>query len=297
MNNTSTIEVKNLEKSPLNARKTVSKTASEELKASILAHGLLQNLTVTDAGGGKYHVIAGARRLAALQSLIEDGNLPENHAVPCQIVTEEWAAEMSLAENTVREAMHPADEFEAFAVLAEGGQSAEQIAQRFGTDEKHVLQRLKLGRVAPELIKEYRAGKLKLESLMAFTITDDRKRQLKVYRSLEGWQKDNARHIRECLTDKMVKSDSKLAAFVGLKAYEKAGGHSRSDLFGKDRGEDPRAGQQDRSHLLPQGRHQEQPPQDQATAPAGRRPACHRAGGPPAVRDRQSRADRLPQGR
>src|SRR5690349_3309876 len=51
-----------LEKSPRNARRTVAKGASEELKASILAHGLMQNLVVTDAGDGTYRVIAGARR-------------------------------------------------------------------------------------------------------------------------------------------------------------------------------------------------------------------------------------------
>ena len=39
---------------------------------------------------------------------------------------------MSLAENTVREAMHPADEFEAFASLVGKGCTAEQTAQRFG---------------------------------------------------------------------------------------------------------------------------------------------------------------------
>ena len=53
-----------------------------------------------------------------------------------------------------------------------------QIADRFGVSEKHVEQRLKLGKAAPELLAEYRAEQITLESLMAFTITDDRERQL-----------------------------------------------------------------------------------------------------------------------
>ena len=228
------IEIKQLDRSPLNVRKTDSHAAMEELKASILAHGLMQNLVVIPAKKGKYEVVAGGRRLEALRQLRDEGKLPDDHAVQCQVADQSEAAELSLAENTVRQAMHPADEFEAFAALSDQGKSAEQIAQRFGIDEKHVLQRLKLGRAAPELLKEYRAAKLSLESLMAFTISDDRKRQLKVYKSLEGWQKNNARHIRERLTDKMVKSNSKLAAYVGLKAYQKAGGLTRSDLFGED---------------------------------------------------------------
>lgn len=225
------IAVADLEKSPLNVRRTVAKGASAELKASILAHGLMQNLVVTAAGKGKYHVIAGARRLEALKALQKEKKLPGDYAVPCQVADEAQATEMSLAENTVRHAMHPADEFEAYAALADN-HSAEQIAQRFGVDEKHVLQRLKLGKVAPELLKEYRAGKLSLEALMAFTFTDDRKRQLSVYKSLQGWQKDNARHIRSCLTEQMIDADSSLAKFVGMKAYAKAGGNFRPDLFG-----------------------------------------------------------------
>ena len=56
--------------------------------------------------------------------------------MPCQIVTDEHALEMSLAENTVRLAMHPADEFEAFARLIDDGQTAEQIAERFGVTDQ-----------------------------------------------------------------------------------------------------------------------------------------------------------------
>jgi hypothetical protein len=40
-----TIEIKNLERSPLNVRKTDSKAALEEMKTSILSHGLMRNWT------------------------------------------------------------------------------------------------------------------------------------------------------------------------------------------------------------------------------------------------------------
>jgi ParB family chromosome partitioning protein len=225
------IEVKKLGNSPQNARRTGAKSASEELKASILAHGLMQNLVVTEAGDGTYRVIAGARRYAALKALQEDGRLPEDHAVPCQVVGNDHATELSLAENTVRQAMHPADEFEAFARLADAGESSEQIATRFGVMPRHVEQRLKLGRAAPALLKEYRAGNLTLEGLMAFTLTDDRKRQLKAYRALKESHSLNPRAIRAALTETMAEADSKLARFIGLDAYREAGGTTQSDLF------------------------------------------------------------------
>ncbi len=226
------IELDKLVKSPLNVRKTGSTSADEELKASIHAHGLMQNLVVTEGKKGKYHVIAGARRLEALKSLQAEGKVPADHTVPCQIVTEEHAAEMSLAENTVRQAMHPADEFEAFASLYQSGRSVAFIAERFGTTEKHVWQRLKLGLAAPQLLAVYRAGNLTLDCLMAFTVTDDQEKQVSVYESLPDWDRKNVHSIRRALTEGMVTSTDKLARFVGLEAYAAAGGLTKTDLFG-----------------------------------------------------------------
>src|SRR5437660_5156687 len=221
--NTSTqprlIAVSKLEKSPSNARRTTPKIGMEELKASLLAHGLMQNLVVTDASDGVFHVIAGGRRLEAIRSLQAEGKLPEDFAVPCQVVSEEHAFEMSLAENTVRLAMHPADQFEAFAVLIDQGESAADVASRFGVEESLVLKRMKLGRVAPQLLAEYRGDGMTLECLMAYTVTDDHRRQLKVFKSLQDWQKGDPSVIRDALTEKMIDASSKLARFVGLEAY------------------------------------------------------------------------------
>jgi ParB family chromosome partitioning protein len=228
------IAVSSLEKSPLNARRTVAKFGMDELKASVLAHGLMQNLVVTEAGDGTFRVIAGGRRLEALRSLQADGKLPEDLAVPCQVVTEEHALEMSLAENTVRLAMHPADQFEAFAALIDKGDAAADVAQRFGVEESLVLKRMKLARVAPQLLKEYRSEGMTLECLMAFTITDDHRRQLKVFKSLQDWQKGDPSAIRAALTEKLIEAGSKMARFVGLDAYVAAGGSTRADLFGEE---------------------------------------------------------------
>lgn len=225
------IEINKLDRSPQNVRKTDSQAALEELKASILAHGLMQNLVVIPAKKGRYHVIAGGRRLEALRALQAEGRLPSDHAVQCQIAESDQATEISLAENVMRQAMHPADEFEAFAALIGQGLTAEQVSQRFGCTERHVLQRMKLGKVAPKLLAAYRAEELSLDALMAFAITDDHKRQISVWKSLEGWQQNNARHIRQRLTDAMIDSTDYRAAFVGLDAYKAAGGTVKADLF------------------------------------------------------------------
>jgi ParB family transcriptional regulator, chromosome partitioning protein len=226
------IEVNKLSKSPLNVRRTVAKGTADDLKASILAHrGLMHNLVVTESGDGMFHVIDGGRRLEAIKALQAEGRLPADYAVPCQVRTGEHALEDSLAANTIRLAMHPADEFEAFARLAEGGDTPEQIGQRFGRTAKHVEQRLKLGNADPKLLKAYRAEELTLDCLMAFALTDDRKRQMKVYRSLKDGGSLSPRSIRAALTGEMAEAGSKLAKFVGLDAYREAGGTTQSDLF------------------------------------------------------------------
>lgn len=204
------------------------------MKASILAHGLMQNLVGTETGDGIFQVIAGGCRLEAIRSLQSEEKLPQDFAVPCQIVSKESAQEMSLAENVVRLAMHPADQFEAFAELIDKGQTAAEVATRFGVEESLVHKRMKLARVAPELFQAYRNDELTLECLMAFTVTDDHRRQRKVYKSLSGWQKDDPSSIRDALTEKMVEASSKLARFVGVEAYEAAGGSTRADLFGEE---------------------------------------------------------------
>src|ERR1700737_4331034 len=72
--------------SPTNVRKTPPSAAEEaELKASIRARGLKQNLVVHPAAGanGVHAVTAGGRRLKALQELAAEGVIPGDTEGPC----------------------------------------------------------------------------------------------------------------------------------------------------------------------------------------------------------------------
>ena len=87
-----------------------------------------------------------------MKALAEDGTIDADHPVPCLVAADPTiAGELSLAENVVRIAMHPADQVVAFTKLADAGLSVAAIAARFGTSERLVEQRLRLGNVAPEL--------------------------------------------------------------------------------------------------------------------------------------------------
>jgi ParB family chromosome partitioning protein len=61
-------------------------TALHELALSIAAHGLLQSLVVRKHRKGKFAVVAGGRRLAALQLLAESGKIDPAYGVPCQVL-------------------------------------------------------------------------------------------------------------------------------------------------------------------------------------------------------------------
>ena len=126
-------------------------------------------------------MVAGGRRLKAMQALVEDGVLDPDHPVPCLIQPAgAEPGEISLAENVVRIAMHPADQVVAFTRLTGAGLSVAAIAARFGLSERLVEQRLRLGNAAPELLDAYRADEIDREVLKAFAVTTDRERQMAV---------------------------------------------------------------------------------------------------------------------
>lgn len=180
---------------------------------------------------GLHAVTAGGRRLWALQELAAEGVVPADYKVPCLVEELEEALETSLMENTVRAVMHPADEFVAMAGLIDAGQPIEAVAARFGVSERHVKQRLRLGKVARELLDEFRAGTVTLEVMTAFTLGVDEESQLAVWRQVKTQPYVTAHAVRRLLTQRAVSVDSRLGAFVGLAACEAAGGTVRRDLF------------------------------------------------------------------
>lgn len=228
-----------LHPSPDNVRRTGGEEGMRELKASILAHGLLQNLNVRREVGprggptGRYFVVAGGRRLAALHGLAEAGKIGRTARIPCRIVEDAEATEASLAENVVRVAMHPADQFEAFSRLAREGRSVERIAERFGVTTLTVRQRLKLAAVSPALLDRYREGRMGLDTLTAFAVTDDHAAQERAWHQVEH-QGAHPHTVRRLLTEGRVPADDRRVAFVGLAAYEEAGGGTETDLFAED---------------------------------------------------------------
>ena len=236
------VPLNKLKRSPRNARKTPHSQAHiEALAASISVKGMLQNLVVEperdaeDEPTGSYLVTIGEGRRLAQLLRVKGKQIKKTEPVRCVLDTENDAHEISLDENVTREAMHPADQFEAFRKLAEErGFGAEEIAARFGVTAHVVRQRLRLGAVSPKLMQVYRECGLTLDQLMAFAITVDHARQEQVFENL-SYNRD-ASLIRRELTRANVAASDRRAIFVGAEAYTEAGGVIIRDLFTEDRG-------------------------------------------------------------
>jgi ParB family chromosome partitioning protein len=217
--------------SPSNVRR-VALDSIEELAALIDSQGLLQPLVVTRNDGDleRYNVEAGGRRLRALQRLAQAGRIAPDAPVECRLIEAERALEASLAENSARQAMHPADQCEAFRALLDSGLTVERIAERFGVTVRAVQQRLRLANVAPELVERFRAGELMLEQMQALALTDDHARQIAIMSALPAWHRD-AWAIKQRVIEHEVHAGDARALFVGVADYEAAGGAVRRDLF------------------------------------------------------------------
>ena len=229
------IPLHQLELSNHNARRTPpGGTADLELKASIAAHGLLENLVVQSTPDShQYQVIAGGRRLKALQELFDDDVITFDHPVPCLVTTEDTAgSEISLAENVIRAEMHPADQVETFVKLIEMGNTPSNIAHRFGLAQSTVEKYLRLGTVSPTIMNAYREGECNMAMVMAFASTTDQTLQEQAWLQLSESYFDISEHrIRRILETNRTNGNTSLAQFVGIGDYEAAGGRVTRDLF------------------------------------------------------------------
>ena len=225
-----------------NVRRIKAGVSIEELAQDIARRTLLQSLTVRpvldDEGAetGMFEVPAGGRRYRALELLVKQKRLARTAPIPCVVRTEGMAEEDSLAENVQRAPLHPLDQFRAFRDLREKGMSEEEIAAVFFVSVQVVKQRLKLAAISSKLLDIYAEDGMTLDQLMAFTVNPDHERQEQVWEALQRSHNKEPYYVRRLLTEGAVRATDKRAQFVGIEAYEAAGGDVMRDLFQQDDG-------------------------------------------------------------
>lgn len=224
--------------SPLNTRQTNEDSDLSNLLPLVRTQGLLQRLVVVPATPeekkqkkGDFGVVAGGRRLFSLKKLASDKEIKPNMPIDCLVVPITAGIAASIAENSARTNLHPADELIAFRTLVESGTSIEDVAATFGVTPLVVERRLRLTTLSPRLIDEYRKDAIRLDQLQALALTDDHTAQETAWFETPEWEHDPQR-LRRMLVQEEPKADSdRRMRFVGLDTYLAAGGRLRRDLF------------------------------------------------------------------
>ncbi|MBB6219657.1 ParB/RepB/Spo0J family partition protein [Rhizobium leguminosarum] len=227
-----------------NVRNIKTGVSIEDLAEDIARRKLLQSLSVrpvlAEAGEetGTYEVPAGGRRYRALELLVKQKRMAKDEPIPCVVKRgdETSVEEDSLAENVQRVGLHPLDQFRAFQTLREQGLGEEEIAARFFVSVATVRQRLRLASVSPRLLDLYAEDEMKLEQIMAFSITNDHVRQEQVWDTISRSHSREPYYIRRLLTETAIRASDRRAVYVGVNVYEAAGGVVMRDLFEQDQG-------------------------------------------------------------
>jgi ParB family chromosome partitioning protein len=182
-----------------------------------------------------WEIIDGDRRHAAIGELWEQGAWPEDELVPALDfgpIDDARARELSIALNTERQGLTPIEEATAFAQLSEGGMTVETIAAHFAKPERHVRQRLALGRLPSEILEAARDGAIDLATAQAFTLAKDDRQQRKLFRELSKQGNMHAHGVKQAITGEKLDASSSRGQFIAA-VYAAAGGAIVEDLFGE----------------------------------------------------------------
>lgn len=140
------LNIKELRPNPYQPRKVFEKEAIEELKASILEHGILQPIIVRKSIKG-FEIVVGERRFRAAK----EANL---EVVPAVIreLSEQQMMELAVLENLQREDLSPIEEGHAYQLLMKKlNFTQEELAKRLGKSRPHIANHVRLLSLPPAI--------------------------------------------------------------------------------------------------------------------------------------------------
>lgn len=155
---------------PFQPRQDVDPAALEELKASIRQAGLLQPVVVRPlAENGGYQIIAGERRLRAVQALGWE-KIP---AVK-RDVDDRTVLTLALIENLQRDDLSPVDEARGYErLIAEFSLTQQEVADAVGRDRSTVANALRLLKLPAPVLDLLHEGVLTVGHARALLALDD----------------------------------------------------------------------------------------------------------------------------
>ena len=213
--------------SPMNPRKTFDEVELQELADNIEEQGLLQPVTVRKIELGNplfkeewctethYELICGERRYRAMRILSEkwatmDVVAPKGESFNRFFEIDSIVREMDdakafdamITENLQRVNVNPIEEGFAFEQLIKNGNTAEDVALRFGKSVRYVQDRCKLNSLIPELMVAVKDEKMAIAAAMIISKLDE-EHQRNYYSSysnnIKGFTKDTAENFCQSL--------------------------------------------------------------------------------------------------
>jgi len=143
------ISLNELRPNPYQPRKFFDEEAIEELKLSILEHGILQPIIVRKSIKG-YEIVVGERRYRAAK----EAKLKSIPAVVRQL-SEQQMMELAVLENLQREDLSPIEEGHAYQTLMKKLKlTQEELAKRLGKSRPHIANHVRLLSL-PKTVQNY----------------------------------------------------------------------------------------------------------------------------------------------
>jgi ParB family transcriptional regulator, chromosome partitioning protein len=140
------ISVKELRPNPYQPRKVFQAEAIEELKNSIIEHGILQPIIVRKSIKG-YEIVAGERRFRAAKEAKF-----EKVPVVVREFSEQQMMELAVLENLQREDLTPIEEAVAYQTLMDKlNVTQEVLARRLGKSRPHIANHIRLLTLPPKI--------------------------------------------------------------------------------------------------------------------------------------------------
>jgi ParB family chromosome partitioning protein len=171
------IAIDSIDANPFQPRTSFDRQSLEELAASIKKLGIVQPLTLREAGGGRYQLIAGERRLRAAR-------LAGLSHVPAFIRTADDQAmlELALVENIQREDLDAVEVAISFQRLIEECRlTQEQLSERVGKQRSTVANYLRLLKLPAEIQLGIKNKNVTMGHARTLVNIEDPKKQITVY--------------------------------------------------------------------------------------------------------------------
>ncbi|MGX6445932.1 ParB/RepB/Spo0J family partition protein [Neobacillus sp. K501] len=151
------LKLKELRPNPYQPRKNFQQEAIDELKASILEHGILQPIVVRKSIKG-YEIVVGERRFRAAK----EAKLETIPAVVREL-SEQQMMELAVLENLQREDLDPIEEGLAYQSLMEKLKlTQEEVAKRLGKSRPHVANHIRLLTLPVKIQEFISTGKISM---------------------------------------------------------------------------------------------------------------------------------------